>query len=120
MHTAGRGIDTEMHVLDVLQDHVHRNVTQLDLRRHQYSLCALIITNIRSTSASSFRISYRAALITCSRVFTPRQPSGRTRFTAASSFTARSSTASPETLYSPGASAARRAGAGTPPAFFKL
>src|SRR5207247_3848887 len=107
-------------VLDILQDHVSFDVTQPDLRHHQYSPCALMIRKMHSTSASLRRISYNAALMTCSRAWTPRHPSGRTRLTAASSFSARSSTGSPETLYSPGASATRSALAGAPLAFFKL
>src|SRR2546425_4611653 len=114
------GMDAEMDVLDVLQNHVHLDVTQLELRHHQYSPCALMIRKMRSTSASSRRVSYSAALMTCSRAWTPRHPSGRTRLTAASSFSARSSTGSREAVYPAGASATRSARAGVPRAFFKL
>src|SRR5439155_665108 len=119
-HMARRGMDAEMDVLDVLQDHVHLDVAELDLRHHQYSPCALMIRKIRSTSASSRRMSYNAALMTCSRAWTPRHPSGRTRLTVASSFSARSNTGSPEAVYPAGASATRSARAGVPWAFFKL
>ena len=44
-----------MDVLDVLEDDVDRDVAKLDLGRHQYSVCALTMRKIRSTSASSCR-----------------------------------------------------------------
>src|ERR1700675_1118638 len=52
-HSAGRWIDTEMDVPDVLQDHIPGEVAQLKLPDHQYSCWALMIRKIRSTSAWS-------------------------------------------------------------------
>ena len=66
----GRGIytlDTEMDILDVLQHHINRDVPKPQLVDHQYSLCALMIGKIRSTSPTSRSTSNSAALITCSR-----------------------------------------------------
>ena len=75
---AGGRIHAQVNVLDVLEHHVYCDITELDLRGHQYSFCALMMRKIRSTSATSCRMSYRACLITRSRGSTPRQSSGRT------------------------------------------
>src|SRR5688572_1092600 len=87
-------MNAEMDVLDVLQHDIDRNVAQVKLRRHQYSGCALMMTNIRSTSSTSCKTPYKAALMTCSRACIPRQPSGRTCLTTWSILIARSSTCS--------------------------
>src|SRR5688572_668743 len=47
---ASRGMDAQVDVLDVLQDHVHGEVAQLDLRNNQYSARAFMTRKIRSTS----------------------------------------------------------------------
>src|SRR5580692_664591 len=90
-HTASRRIYAEVDVLDVLEHNVHRNPTQIELRCHQYSRCALTTKKMRSTSATFCKISYRAALMVCSRGETPLQPSGRTSRTAVSIFSASAS-----------------------------
>src|ERR1700730_4340123 len=90
-HAAHRRIHAEMDVLDVLQNHVNCNVAQLELRDHQYSLCALRIGKMRSTSATSFRTPNNACLMTRSRGSTPRHASGRTCFTVSSILSASSS-----------------------------
>src|ERR1700730_1598701 len=61
---ASRGIDAEVDVLDVLQDHFHRYLTELKLGHHQYSFCALMMRKMRSTSAASCNTPYNAALMT--------------------------------------------------------
>jgi type I restriction enzyme, R subunit len=90
-HSASRWIYAEMDIPNVLQNHIHRDVAQLKPRDHQYSCCALTIKKMRSTSATSCNTSYSARLMTCSRAWTPRQPSGRVFLTVSSILTASSS-----------------------------
>src|SRR5438034_4373923 len=99
-HRAVRRIHAEVDVLDVFPYYVDGDVAQFQLRRHQYSPCALMITKIRSTSDRSFRSGSNAALMMFSRAWTPRQPSGRTLFTVSSMFNARRSTGSVDAVNS--------------------
>src|SRR5207245_2224396 len=85
-------VNTEVDILDVLKLHIDHDVTNVQLGAHQYSLCALIIRKIRSTSPASCSTPKRPALMTCSLARTPRHASGRTLFTVSSIFSARSST----------------------------
>ena len=43
-----------MDVLDVLEQHIHRDFAEVQLRDHQYSFCALMIRKMCSTSATLF------------------------------------------------------------------
>src|SRR3990167_9494787 len=90
--SAGWRIDAEMDVFDVLQRHIHRDLAHFYLRDHQYSLCALMMRKMRSTSASFLpKSGSNSPLMMFSRVRMPRQPSGRTLFTVSSIFNANSS-----------------------------
>src|SRR6266511_2641530 len=64
-HPPGGRINAQVDVLDVLLHHFHGDFTQFDLRDHQYSLWCLMMRKMRSTSASSCKRSYNAALMTC-------------------------------------------------------
>src|SRR5215510_10390113 len=52
-HSTARWVHAQVDVLDVLEHDIHRDVTERDLRDHQYSLCALMMRKRRSTSATS-------------------------------------------------------------------
>src|SRR5205814_427048 len=99
-HPSRRRMNAQMDVLDVLEHHVHRDLTQVQLGAHQYSPCALTMWKMRSTSPTSRRTSYSARLMTSSRAWTPRHPSGRAFFTVSSmrnaSANARSAAAAPK------------------------
>src|SRR5262249_18777021 len=98
-YPAARWVNAQVDVLDVLEHDIYGDITERDLRDHQYSFCALMMRKMRSTSATSCKMPNRACLITRSRGSTPRQPSGRTCLTVASICSARCSTGSPEALY---------------------
>src|ERR1700728_4439964 len=66
-HAARRRIYAQVYILDVLEHHIHSDFSQGNVAHHQYSLCALMIRNRRSTSAISRKTPYKPALITCSR-----------------------------------------------------
>src|SRR6185437_14341963 len=90
-HLADRGVNTEMNIFDVLQYYIRGNVPEFDLSDRQYSFCALMMRKMRSTSFSFCNTSYIARLITFSRAWMPRQPSGRTCLTVWSILNAHSS-----------------------------
>jgi hypothetical protein len=46
-------VDAEVDVFDVLANHGHGHVAELDLCGHQYSVCATMIGKMRSSSVSS-------------------------------------------------------------------
>ena len=52
-HRSSRWIDAQVDVLDVLLHHLHGDFAELDRRDHQYSVCCLMMRNMRSTSAMS-------------------------------------------------------------------
>jgi hypothetical protein len=56
-HPPGRRMHAEVDVLDVLADDGDREVTECEIRLHQYSVCAQTIRKSRSTSASSWSTS---------------------------------------------------------------
>ena len=66
-NAASRRVNTEMNILNVLEHDIHFDTSEIELGSHQYSLCALITEKMRSTSISSCKMPYRAALIFCSR-----------------------------------------------------
>ncbi len=66
-YPAGGRVDAEVDVLDVFENDVHGDVAELDLGAHQSWGCCLTMRKIRSTSALSWRISYKACWITRSR-----------------------------------------------------
>src|ERR1700693_2325723 len=65
--SSGRWVDTEVDIFDVLEYDIRRDFPEIELRYHQYSLCALMTRKMRSTSAASCKTSYRACFMICSR-----------------------------------------------------
>src|SRR5215510_9364854 len=119
-HLAARWVNAQVDVLDVLEHNIRGDITERDLRDHQYSFCALMMRKIRSASATSCKMPNRACLITRSRGSTPRQSSGRTCLTVASICSARCSTGLPGTMYAVRSSAIPSGPSGFLLCFFRL
>src|SRR5262245_48013760 len=119
-HPAARWINAQVDVFDILEHDIRGDITERDLRDHQYSFCALMMRKMRSTSATSCKMPNKACLITRSRGSTPRQSSGRTRLTVASICSARCSTGSLVTMYATPSSAAPSSPSGFASCCFRL
>src|SRR5579883_2449372 len=57
MDVAGRWINAQVDVFDVFELYIHPNPSNVEHGVHQYSRCALMIENKRSTSSSALRMS---------------------------------------------------------------